>query len=141
MVILSRTEILSAEAMEELGASLVAQLTPGSIVYLNGDLGAGKTTLVRGFLRGLRYTGIVKSPTFTLVESYSFPAVSVFHFDLYRLKDEAELEFLGFRDYCTSQSICLIEWSDQAPHELPPPNLICQIEIVDDGRIVTLETP
>ena len=98
----------SEEATEQFGAHLVNVLEGSGIVFLKGDLGAGKTTLCRGVLRALDYTGAVKSPTFTLVEPYELPGHSVYHFDLYRLSDPDELNFLGVDEYFTSQALCLI---------------------------------
>ncbi len=126
------------EALEDLGARLATHLFPGIVVHLHGPLGAGKTTLVRGILRGLGYRGSVKSPTFTLVEPYSINGKAVYHFDLYRLKDPEELEFLGIRDYLEGQGICLIEWAGRGERVLPPPDVDIHIERETEGRVVRM---
>ena len=109
----------SPEEMQALGATLAGQCTAPSLIFLHGNLGAGKTTFVRGFLTGLGYRGHVKSPTYTLVEPYSFSNFVCYHFDLYRLKYPEELEEMGVRDYLSGNSICLIEWPEKAQGVLP----------------------
>lgn len=129
-----RIEVPTAEAMEAVGARLARHSGPGLTVYLSGDLGAGKTTLVRGFLRGLGHQGPVRSPTFTLVEPYALMGRRVYHFDLYRLSDPEELEFLGIRDYLDPDSVRLIEWPQRGHGLIPEPDLIVNIAYSGDGR-------
>ena len=110
------------------GRLLAKVIAPNLTIYLHGDLGAGKTTLVRGILHALGVVGKVKSPTYTLVESYPVQAplagqFNAHHFDLYRFNDEEEWESAGFRDYFNPQSVCLIEWPEKAENVLPTPDL------------------
>lgn len=109
-----------------------------AIIFLHGPLGAGKTTFSRGFLRGLGYSGTVKSPTYTLVESYVFETVTVFHFDLYRVNDPHELEYMGIRDYFLPNTISLIEWPECGGELLPAPDLSCYIALQPSGREIKI---
>lgn len=110
----------------------------GMVIYLEGPLGAGKTTFARGFLRGLSYTQKVKSPTYTLVEPYDVNDGPVFHFDLYRIEDPQELTFIGIQDYFSTKARCLIEWPEKGFPLLPPPDLTCKISIMDHARVMTI---
>ena len=121
---------------ERLGAALAPQLRAGLVLFLHGNLGAGKTTFVRGLLRGLGHHEAVKSPTYTLVEPYQLAGHRIFHFDLYRLKDPEELEFLGIRDYLEGNSICLVEWAERGAGLLPAPDLDITIERQEEGRVL-----
>lgn len=121
------------------GARLAGELKPGMTFYLEGDLGAGKTTLVRGLLRALGHTGRVKSPTYTLVESYSVTGFEVFHFDLYRMHDPREWLDAGFRDVNDGLAVSLIEWPEKAAGWLPSPDVIIRLRINDDSREVECE--
>ncbi|MGE5319468.1 MAG: tRNA (adenosine(37)-N6)-threonylcarbamoyltransferase complex ATPase subunit type 1 TsaE [Hyphomicrobiaceae bacterium] len=121
------------------GAQLARGLQPGLTFYLEGDLGAGKTTLVRGVLRALGYGGRVKSPTYTLAESYSLPAFELYHFDLYRMHDPREWLDAGFRDVSGGYAVSLIEWPEKAAGWLPPPDVIIRLTIADDAREIECE--
>ncbi|MBI3345327.1 MAG: tRNA (adenosine(37)-N6)-threonylcarbamoyltransferase complex ATPase subunit type 1 TsaE [Gammaproteobacteria bacterium] len=124
--------------MEALGARLAAQY-PSGIVYLQGELGAGKTTLVRGWLRALGYQGKVKSPTYTLIEPYDLSGRRIYHFDLYRLTDPHELENIGARDYLRPDALCLIEWPERGGSLLPSPDLWIIIEHRREQRRIRLD--
>jgi tRNA threonylcarbamoyladenosine biosynthesis protein TsaE len=120
------------------GARLARNLHAGLTFYLVGDLGAGKTTLVRGLLRALGVTGRVKSPTYTLVETYELPGFELYHFDLYRMHDPREWLDAGFRDV-SGQAVSLIEWPDKAAGWLAAPDVIVSLLIADDAREVECE--
>lgn len=140
-VVNMQLHVIDDAAMQELGARLAGVCPAGMQLHLQGDLGAGKTTLVRGFLRGLGHEGRVKSPTYTLVEPYSLADVMVYHLDLYRLADPEELEYIGLRDMLDEGSICLVEWPEKGRGWLPAPDLVILISYGADmtrGREVVL---
>jgi tRNA threonylcarbamoyladenosine biosynthesis protein TsaE len=132
-----RRELLDAAATEELGARLAASVTP-AVIYLIGDLGAGKTTLVRGLIHALGYTGRVRSPTYTLVEPYACESCPVFHLDLYRLADAEELEWLGLRDMLEEPALLIVEWPERGSGVLPPADLTIYMEYSGSGRVARL---
>jgi tRNA threonylcarbamoyladenosine biosynthesis protein TsaE len=121
-----------------LAQRLATKLKPGMVIYLRGDLGAGKTTLVRGVLNALGYSGRVKSPTYTLVEPYHIHGLDLRHFDLYRLLDEAEWEAAGFRDEFDGRSIFFIEWPEKALGFIPQSDVEIVFEILPHGRNVDI---
>ena len=129
-----------AEAMMAFGNTLLNEFPTDTTVFLQGDLGAGKTTLVRAALHGAGYRGAVKSPTYTLVETYQVAEVQFAHFDLYRLGDPEELEFMGFREYFHEHSICFIEWPDKGSGMLPEADLVIDLMVHSTGRILKLHT-
>jgi len=116
------------------GAELARALVPGLTIYLVGDLGAGKTTLTRGVLRGLGYSGKVKSPTYTLLELYTVSSLYLYHFDFYRFADPQEWVDAGFREYFNADSVCIVEWPEKAGEFLPAPDLRIQLEAQQSGR-------
>jgi ATPase, YjeE family len=131
-------DIPDAAAMLALGERIAHACPSPTVVYLAGDLGSGKTTLARGFLRGLKYAGAVKSPTYTLVEPYEIADRRVYHLDLYRLADPEALEFIGIRDFLDAQAVFLIEWPERAATCLPAADVCVSIEYAGCGRSVTL---
>ncbi|MDX1606983.1 MAG: tRNA (adenosine(37)-N6)-threonylcarbamoyltransferase complex ATPase subunit type 1 TsaE [Candidatus Competibacterales bacterium] len=135
---LSRTlQLPDTAATEALGAALAARLPVPALVGLRGDLGAGKTTLVRGLLRALGHQGAVKSPTYTLVEPYELAGQRVLHCDLYRLGDPEELEYLGLREEF-GQALVLVEWPERGAGWLPPSTMEIELQHRPDGRDCTL---
>lgn len=143
-IVTKQTFILADEmatiALGKKIANLVkTALKQGIIVFLNGDLGAGKTTLTRGFVQGMGHIGNVKSPTYTLVEPYDLQDWQVYHFDLYRLADPEELEYMGIRDYFNSNCCSFIEWPEKGQGMLPVADMIIDLAYLDEQRQVALQ--
>ena len=128
----------TAEQMEQIGQAAAQGIRKGQIVFLSGTLGSGKTTWVRGLLRGLNYTGPVKSPTYTLVEPYYLQDFNVYHFDWYRVNDPSELEFLALRDYLDGSGVCLIEWPERGLDLLPQPDCRINFCFENNSRRLTV---
>lgn len=135
-------KLADEQATLKLGANFGRALCAGINVYLHGDLGAGKTTLVRGALQGLGFVGKVKSPTYTLVEPYQVHMhesnVNLYHFDLYRFIDEEEWDAAGFRDYFNPNAVCLIEWPDKAGNLIPQADIDVYLGLAGEGRSARL---
>lgn len=129
-----------ATASESLGAALAPGVAPGRVLHLRGDLGAGKTTVVRGVLRALGHQGKVKSPTYTLVEPYALSRLHLYHFDFFRLRDAAEWESSGFRDYFGPQAACLVEWPERVGPALGTPDVELRLEFAPIGRHALLSS-
>jgi tRNA threonylcarbamoyladenosine biosynthesis protein TsaE len=131
--------IPTQEAMADFASQVIEDIPKGTVIFLKGNLGAGKTTFVRGCLRGLGYTGVVNSPTYTLVNSYDLKTFTIHHFDLYRLKSPFELDVLGVDHYLHSESICFIEWPEKGGSILPQPKAVFFFTIEKQHRRVTID--
>ncbi|QOL26530.1 tRNA (adenosine(37)-N6)-threonylcarbamoyltransferase complex ATPase subunit type 1 TsaE [Thalassotalea sp. LPB0316] len=134
--------LIDEQATIALGSQLADiiknELKHGVVVYLSGDLGAGKTTLTRGFVQGMGHCGHVKSPTYTLVEPYELPPWQVYHFDLYRLADPEELEYMGIRDYFNENSCSFIEWPSRGEGMIPTPDFLINLSYSGEQREVEI---
>jgi tRNA threonylcarbamoyladenosine biosynthesis protein TsaE len=128
----------NTEETEQFGAELYHSLPTKCLVFLHGELGAGKTTLVRGYLRAAGFTGTVKSPTYNLVEEYTVAGQKIYHFDLYRITDPEELEWIGINDYFDQDSVCFIEWPDKGKGFLPKPDIEIKFVVQGAGRLVEI---
>ena len=132
--------IKDAEQMKNLGACLANYVQPANSLWLQGPLGAGKTTLCQGLIRALGYQHPIKSPTFTLVNSYTIGKLLVHHFDFYRITDPYEFDLIGGPDYFTDNSFCVIEWPERATAMLPPPTLSLSLALAEDTRQVQIKS-
>ena len=132
------THANTAQDTEDFGWQLACARPAGerafAVLYLSGELGAGKTTFARGFLRALGVSGPVRSPTYTLVEPYPLDALTVLHVDLYRLRDPDEFESLGLREWAREGCVWLIEWPERAQARLPPPDLALAFSVAASGH-------
>lgn len=119
---------------ERAGAALAGVAGQGGLITLHGDLGAGKTTFCRGLIRACGHQAAVKSPTYTIVEPYDIGDTHIMHFDLYRLEDPEELDFMGFRDYLVPDNLCLVEWPEKGGPLVPAPDLSLDLRLSGRGR-------
>lgn len=126
-------------ATQAFAQALAPCCQPPLQIHLSGELGSGKTTLVRALLRSLGISGAIKSPSYSLVEPYHLKALDIYHVDLYRLSHPEELEFIGWRDYQSEQAFFLIEWPQKAAGFLPAADLDCQLDVLAEGRMLKLE--
>lgn len=133
-------QLHNEDETQAFGQALAQALGGQGLVYVQGDLGAGKTTLCRAIIRALGHTGAVKSPTFTLVEPYDLNGQQVFHLDLYRLADPKELEYIGIDEYFGADCLCLIEWPERAAGKLPQPDLTIKLSGIGTRRSVSLQS-
>jgi len=128
-------------ATEKYGEQLAQRLDKAALVFLHGQLGAGKTTLVRGILRALGHTAAVKSPTYTLLEPYELADWTVYHFDFYRINDPQELDFIGLDELLDVQAVKLIEWPERAQDRLPAPDVEILLSLEGEGRRIEITLP
>jgi tRNA threonylcarbamoyladenosine biosynthesis protein TsaE len=131
-------ELAGETATRALGAALAPGLRAGMVIFLHGELGAGKTTFARGVLGALGVTDRVKSPTYTLVEPYTVSSLYLYHFDFYRLKYPDEWVDAGLREHFNGDAICLVEWPEKAAGQLPTPDVTIEMAVTGNGRSITL---
>ena len=134
-----RQRMLADEAATlAFGAELAGLGLTSELVFLQGDLGTGKTTLVRGCLRAMGHAGVVKSPTYTLLETYELGERRIYHFDFYRIVDPRELGYMGIDELMGERAVKLVEWPDNAGDKLPPPDIEARLRVAGSGRHVEL---
>ncbi|MSR17050.1 MAG: tRNA (adenosine(37)-N6)-threonylcarbamoyltransferase complex ATPase subunit type 1 TsaE [Methylococcaceae bacterium] len=131
--------LIDSAATEKFGAELWARLPEKALVFLHGDLGVGKTTLVRGLLRAAGVTGTIKSPTYAVIEEYNVVERKIFHFDLYRLTDAEELEWIGIDDYLNQNALCFVEWANKGKGVLPKADVNIYLTTQNDGRLLEID--
>jgi tRNA threonylcarbamoyladenosine biosynthesis protein TsaE len=129
-----------ADATARLGAALAAGIAPGRVLHLSGELGTGKTTLVRGLLRALGVVGAIKSPTYAWVEPYSTSSLDLYHFDFYRFADRTAWLSSGLREYFRPDAVCIVEWPERAGNLLPPPDLAVSLHYEGTARRAELRS-
>mgnify|MGYP000459916465 FL=1 len=127
-------------ATVNMGKQLAKLMEQGAVIYLHGDLGAGKTTLTRGIVQGFGHQGKVKSPTYTLVEPYHLDKADISHFALYRLGDPEELEYMGIRDYFSPHAICVVEWPEKGGEFIPTPDLDVTLRYEGEARAILINS-
>jgi tRNA threonylcarbamoyladenosine biosynthesis protein TsaE len=132
------TYLADLSATEVFGKTLFQIIKAPAVIFLEGNLGAGKTTLVRSFLRAGGYNKTVKSPTYNLVEEYKLSGITIYHFDLYRLNDPEELEWIGIKDYFNESTLCFIEWPQRGQGYLPAPDWIISLKNHNEGRMLKM---
>jgi tRNA threonylcarbamoyladenosine biosynthesis protein TsaE len=132
-------DLPDSAATEAEGARLASLLRDGGVVFLSGELGAGKTTLVRALLRALGHEGAVRSPTYAIVEPYRIGTLEVYHLDLYRIADPDELEYLGLREWLRPGVLVLVEWPQRGAGLLPPPDLHLHLDYAGEGRVLHVQ--
>lgn len=133
-----KIELPDLMATQALAGTMAQAIRPGLCIYLEGDLGAGKTTFVRGVLTALGYNAAIKSPTFTLVESYGIDGMDIYHFDLYRLSDPSELDYIGLRDYMSENAVSFFEWADKGQGHIPMADIVIKFNINKTGRTAVI---
>ncbi|PCJ24373.1 MAG: tRNA (adenosine(37)-N6)-threonylcarbamoyltransferase complex ATPase subunit type 1 TsaE [SAR86 cluster bacterium] len=137
---LARATFLDPASAPEKIAEGIGEPTLGGVIHLHGDLGAGKTTLARGIMRGYGHRGAVKSPTYTIVEPYEFERCNIYHFDLYRLVDPEEMEYLGTDEYFSASNLCIVEWAEKGRSIVPAADLKIDIESDGTGRLLRCQS-